>query len=259
MHSVMDAWKQNVYFVLVEPGEPGNIGASARAIKNMGFRNLSLVKPPSEMSEEGRWFARNAHDVLDSAEVHGSIEEAIRDKAVVVGTTRRTGKRRGAILPVEKGVARIRDIAVNNKVAVLFGREARGLYNDEVDECGFMIRIPSSELQPSLNLSQAVLIIAYELSKYRETAVALPRSRRKKYDNSALVETLKAHGEIAPLFERISRVLELLEYIPRGDRNLLKNIMVNLKHFIGRAGITEKELNMLQGICTQIEKKVGKS
>ena len=61
----MNTWKQNVYFVLVEPGEPGNIGASARAIKNMGFRNLCLVKPPAGITEEGRWFARNANDVLD--------------------------------------------------------------------------------------------------------------------------------------------------------------------------------------------------
>src|SRR5512143_2572582 len=121
----MDDWKKNVYFVLVEPREPGNIGASARAIKNMGFRNLCLVKPPPEMSEEGRWFARNAHDVLDSAEVYGSVEEAIKGKALVVGTTRRMGKRRGVILPVETGVIRVRDMAVNNKVAVLFGREAR--------------------------------------------------------------------------------------------------------------------------------------
>jgi len=255
----MNSWKQNVYFVLVEPGEPGNIGASARAIKNMGFRNLCLVKPPAAMSEEGRWFARNAHDVLDSAEVFASVKEAIRDKAVVVGTTRRTGKRRGAILPVEKGTAKVRELAENNKVAVLFGRETRGLHNDEVDECGFMIRIPSSEIQPSLNLSQAVLIIAYELSKYWEAPKELPGSRlKKKYDNSALVEGLKAHGEIAALYERLARVLELLEYVPRGDRNLIKNISVNMKHFIGRAGITEKEMNMLLGICTQIEKKVAK-
>lgn len=255
----MNTWKQNVYFVLVEPGEPGNIGASARAIKNMGFRNLCLVKPPEEMSEEGRWFARNAHDVLDSAEVFASVDEAIRDKSVVVGTTRRIGKRRGAILPVEKGTARIREVAENNKVAVLFGREAKGLCNDEVDECGFMIRIPSSKLQPSLNLSQAVLIIAYELSKYWETPKGLTGSRRKeKYDNSALVEGLKAHGELTSLYERMTRVLELLEYVPRGDRNLIKNITVSIKHFLGRAGITEKEMNMLQGICTQIEKKVVK-
>jgi TrmH family RNA methyltransferase len=255
----MDDWKRNVYFVLVEPREPGNIGASARAIKNMGFRNLCLVKPPAEMSEEGRWFARNAHDVLDSAEVHGSVEEAIRDKALVVGTTRRAGKRRGVILPVEKGITRVRDRAINNKVAILFGREARGLYNDEVEECGFMLTIPSSKIQPSLNLAHAVLIIAYELSKCGQGLEdARGGAGKRKYDNTTLKEDLTARGEVDPLYARISGVLELLEYIPRGDRNLRENIIVNLKHFIGRAGLTDWELNMLQGICTQIEKKVGK-
>jgi TrmH family RNA methyltransferase len=255
----MNVWKQNIYFVLVEPEEPGNIGASARAIKNMGFRNLCLVKPPPEMSVEGRWFARNSHDVLDSAAVYNSVEEAIRDKTVVVGTTRREGKRRGVILPVEQGTARIREAAANNKVAVLFGREARGLNNDEVDQCGFLLKIQSSEIQPSLNLSQAVLIIAYELSKHgHEKGDISGSKRKKKYDNSTLIEGLKAHEEIAPLYERISQVLELLEYIPRGDRNLMENIIVTLKHFIGRAGLTAKELNMIQGLCAQIEKKVAK-
>ena len=107
----MNTWKQNIFFVLVEPREPGNIGASARAIKNMGFRNLCLVKPPPEMSEEGRWFARNAHDVLDFAKVYDALEEAIRDKAVIVGTTRREGKRRGVILTSEQGTGGIYDVA----------------------------------------------------------------------------------------------------------------------------------------------------
>jgi TrmH family RNA methyltransferase len=255
----MNTWKQNIFFVLVEPREPGNIGASARAIKNMGFRNLCLVKPPPEMSEEGRWFARNAHDILDFAKVYDVLEEAIRDKSVIVGTTRREGKRRGVILPVEQGTARIYNIAANNKVAILFGRESQGLYNDEVDQCGFLLKIRCSKIQPSLNLSHAVLIVAYELSKHSQNIGDTPeRARKKKYDNSTLIENLKAHEEIAPLYEKISRVLELLEYIPRGDRNLMKNITVNLKHFIGRAGITEKELNMIQGLCTQIEKKVAK-
>ncbi len=169
------------------------------------------------------------------------------------------GKETRGDLPVEQRTARIRDVAANNKVAILFGREARGLYNDEVDQCGFLLKIQSSQIQPSLNLSQAVLIIAYELSKHGQKIDNTSGSAgKKKYDNSRLIEDLKAHGEIAPLYERISQVLELLEYIPRGDRNLMKNIMVNLKHFIGRAGITEKELNMIQGLCTQIEKKVLK-
>ena len=225
----------------------------------MGFMNLCLVNPPAEMSHEGRWFARNAHDVLDAAEVYDSVDEAIRDKALVVGTTRRKGKRRGVIMPVEKGVTRICDIATKNKVAVLFGREARGLFNEEVEECGFMLNIPSSKIQPSLNLAQAVLLTAYELSKCGYGPEdAGSEIGKKKLNNWTLKGDLAAHGEVDPLYERISSMLELLDYIPRGDRNLKGKIITNLKHFIGRAGLTEWELNMLHGICSQIEKKVPK-
>jgi TrmH family RNA methyltransferase len=246
----MGRWQDNVYFVLVEPKEPGNIGASARAMKNMGFRNLCLVNPPPEMNEEGKWFARNAHDVLESAVVYESVAEAVKDKAIVVGTTRRKGRKRGVIVPVDTGASRLFRLAADNKVAILFGREARGLFNEEVEECGFMLTIPSSRMQPSLNLSHAVMIIAYELllaehsrSKERGAASAIPAG-------------LVAHSEIADLYERISEALELLDYIPRGDRNIEQRIMVNLKHFIGRAGLTEWELKMLFGLCHQVKKKV---
>jgi TrmH family RNA methyltransferase len=166
----VDNWKDNIYFVLVEPKEPGNVGASARAIKNMGFKNLCVVNPPAALTEgEGRWFARNAHDVLSSAQIYGTLADAVADKSVVVGTTRRKGKRRGLIMPADEGASRLYRMAASNKVAVLFGREAKGLFNEEVEECGFMLSIPSSKAQPSLNLSHAVLIIAYELflAEYR--------------------------------------------------------------------------------------------
>jgi len=255
----MKDWKQNVYFVLVEPREPGNIGASARAIKNMGFRNLCLVKPPSEMPEEARWFAHNAHDVLCSAKVYDSVEEAIRDKAVVVGTTRRKGKKRGMILTTAKGSPGIRDLASKNKVAILFGRETKGLYNDEIDECNFMITIPSSKSQPSLNLSQAVMIIAYELSKCgQETLDDKGKAQKKKFNNSSLPEHLQTREDLAYLYKRISHVLELLEYFPRGERDISQKIIFNLKRFLGRSGLTESELKMLLGLCTRIEKKLGK-
>jgi len=242
----MKGWKDNIYFVLVEPKEPGNVGASARAIKNMGFTNLCLVRPQYEMSDEGRWFARNAHDVLDSAGIYETVADAINDKAIVVGTTRRVGKRRGLITPVEQGVRTVFEKASHNKVAILFGREARGLFNEEIEECGFMITIPSSTIQPSLNLSQAVLITAYELSKTEYVSQGGP---------SRAGSPLVRHEDLSALYEKISYVLQLIEYIPKGDRNIEKKIMNNLKHFMGRAGLTEWELKMLHGLCSQIEKK----
>jgi TrmH family RNA methyltransferase len=255
----MKGWRDNIYFVLVEPREAGNIGASARAIKNMGFRNLCLVNPPPEMTDEGRWFARNAHDVLDSAMVYDSVADAIRDKSIVVGTTRRRGKRRGLIMPADEGAAKLYGMAAANKVAILFGREARGLFNEEVEECGFMLAIPSSRLQPSLNLSHAVMIIAYELylAEYGRSGLADGQGPYVLTPGAEAAPVLSGHGQVDGLYERISGALELLDYIPRGDRNIKKKIVTNLKHFIGRAGLTEWELKMLLGLCYQVEKKVG--
>jgi TrmH family RNA methyltransferase len=242
----MNSWRDNIFFTLVEPKEQGNIGASARAIKNMGFRNLCLVNPP-EIGKEAYWFASNANDILESATVYETIDDAIQDRAIIVGTTRRLGKRRGLIIPVSNAIKKIQEISINNKVAILFGREDKGLYNEEVERCGFLITIPTSKEQPSLNLSQAVLIIAYELSKIEVT--------NERKTNIKLVNI----SEIVKLYSRIANILKFLGYIPKGDRNLEKKIMTNLKHFIGRAGLTNWELKMLHGICSQIEKAYTKN
>ncbi|MDI6801821.1 MAG: RNA methyltransferase [Thermodesulfovibrionales bacterium] len=238
----MSNWKDNIHFVLVGPREPGNIGASARAIKNMGFKKFSLVNPPA-ITDEARWLACNAIDVLESAKTYNNLQEAVKNKSIMVGTTRRKGRKRGLILTVEDGIKRLYDLAQNNEIAILFGREDRGLFNEEIQECGFLITIPTSKEQPSLNLAHAVLIVAYELSKaeYKSPEFAGGKLIRQE--------------ELMTLYSRVSDILKLLEYIPNGDRDIEKKIMQNLKHFIGRAGLTDWELKMLHGICSQIEKK----
>lgn len=241
-------WRDDIFFILVEPKEAGNIGSAARAMKNMGFTNLRLVRPRTPVNDEARWFACNAGDVLDAAAGYESVSEAVSDMTLVIGTTRRMGKRRGLVYPVEQGCRKAYDTASGNKTAILFGRESRGLLNEEVEQCGFLVTIPSSRLQPSLNLSHAVLVVAYELSKAEYAATGnAPR------ESAPLVP----QGEMRHLFERATGVLRMLEYIPRGDRDLEEKIMLNLRHFIGRAGLTRWELNMLHGICSQIEKKLG--
>lgn len=238
-------WRDNIYFVLVEPKEPGNIGASARAIKNMGFKNLCLVNPKKAITDESRWLAHNAIDILESAKIYNTLEEVISDKSIVVGTTRRIGKRRGVILSVIDGLSQLYNIAISNKVAILFGREDKGLFNDEIEQCGYLLTIPTSKQQPSLNLAQAVLIIAYELSKL-------------EFNNQAKQDIfLVDQKELNVLYERIFETLILLDYIPRGDVHIEKKIMQNIRHFIGRAGLTIWELKMLHGICSQVKKQIS--
>ena len=249
----MPSWKDNVSFVLVEPRESANVGSSARAVKNMGFRTLCLVRAP-EISDEARWLAHNSLDVLEAAKRYSSLTDAIDDKSFVVAVARRTGKRRGMVLPLDQGVQKVYDIASDNKVALLFGREDRGLYNEEVNECGLLLTIPADREHPSLNLSHAVMVVAYELSRaqYRQDAVRhAPLKPKRKHGSQA------SHGELASLYERMTNIITLLDYKPRGDRNLEKQIIDNLKHFIGRAGLTDWELKMLHGLCSQIERKLG--
>jgi TrmH family RNA methyltransferase len=237
----MQSWKDNISFVLVEPKEPGNIGASARAMKNMGFRNLELVKPSDHLAEEARQMACQGTDVLEHAKVYDTFGAAIRDKQFVVGTTRRTGRTRGMIVPVKESIRKIIATAGKNKIAILFGRERNGLTNKEAAECGFLITIPSDPLSPSLNLAQSVLLVAYELGQ-------------KTYKSAS--PEFVTHEEIVDLNRHIQNVLKLLDYAQRGDSSLEQTIMRNLRHFIGRAGLNEWELKMIHGLCTQVERKI---
>ncbi len=237
----MKNWKDNISFILVEPQEPGNIGASARALKNMGFSNLELVNPIHFYTKEAKWMSCQAYDMLKKAIVYKTFDEAIKEKSLIVGTTRRMGKRRGLIIPLKNSVKKIISTAKKNKVAILFGRERNGLTNQEIEECGFLITIPSDPDAPSINLAQSVLLVAYELAQKTYT---------KELPEMVTLERLKA------LYERINSILKLLDYIPRGNSDLERRIMRNLKHLIGRAGLTEWEMNMVYAICSQVEIKI---
>lgn len=251
-------WKDNISFVLVEPEEPGNIGASARAIKNMGFLNLELVNPFRKEkfnkkkikyaleNSEAKWLATGAVDVLRNAKIHRTLHDAISGCGLVVGTTRRTGKKRGVIFSVKDGIKKILEVASSNRVAILFGREDRGLLNEEVRECGFLITIPTSKRAPSLNLAQAVLLIAYEL----HMAGGEIFSKKDSIDIPSF--KLVDHSDIEILLKRIKEALNILGYLPKGDRDLEKKIMDNMCFLLKRAGLTDWELNMLHGICTTI-------
>ncbi len=236
-----ETWKDNVCFILVGPTEPGNMGAAARAIKNMGFSRLEMVNPVPYLTDEAKSMACHAKDVLEVARVYKNYRQAIGRKSLIAGTTRRLGSRRGLILDVRTGSLRIRKVAATNQVAILFGNEHTGLTSGELDECGLVLTIPSSLLFPSLNLAQSVMIVAYELSRIEPTA-KLP----------VLVE----NRDLQKLYRRFPRTLQLLGYARKGDKNLKAEIVRNLKRLIGRAGLTEWELSMLLGLCTRIEREL---
>lgn len=240
----MDRWKDNVSFVLIETMESGNIGASARALKNLGFSRLELVRPVRFPSEEAGWFAHGAEDILARTKVYSELTDALSEKSVVIGTTRRHGKKRGLVYPVREAVTKIRSLSKRNRIALLFGREDRGLTNEETAACSFMIRIPASPEHPSFNLAQAVLLIAYELS-YGDHSVAPP---------PAIIN----NDEFSTLFERLRTLMEIAGYKAKGIRDNDEQVMAHLKRLIARSGITEQEAQMLHGIISQVEEGLMK-
>jgi TrmH family RNA methyltransferase len=200
------------------------------------------------MTEEADRFAHNAMDVLRSAKEYPTLADAMADASLVIGTSRRGGKRRGMVLPVDEAAEKVFKTARRGgNVAVLFGRERVGLSNAEIDECAFIINIPTASRQPSLNIAQAVMLVAYELGKMQMDAPA-PASR----------EPLSTHAEQAALSERMTRVLELIGYTKMGERTIARKILVTIKHFLGRAALTKDELDTLKGICTRLVKRLEK-
>jgi len=234
-------WKNNVSFVLIEPREGGNIGAAARAVKNMGFSRLLLVNPKKFPSEEAFWFSHGAEDVLEKTAVHEKLEDALKGKALVAGATRRVGKKRGQVYSIKEGAEKIRAQAEEGPVAILFGREDRGLTNEETDKCAFLIniKITGERRPPSINLAQAVLLVAYELSFAGEEGRAPPFKP-------------VSHEELSFFFDRAEGLLKLLSYKEKDKETILRN----MKNLLGRSGISPWELQMLHGLISQIEKRV---
>ena len=154
----------NIHVVLVGTLYSGNVGSVCRAMANMGLRHLTLAAPRIlDGWEEGRRLAVHATDILDARREVATFSEAIADCAAVIGTTARGGLYRATVQTPRVMAPEVLRLAAQAPVAIVFGREDQGLHNDEIARCTHLIRIPVDEHYQSLNLSQALLIVAYEL------------------------------------------------------------------------------------------------
>ncbi len=152
-----------IRIVLVDTSHPGNIGASARAMMNMGLESLVLVRPASHADPEAVARASGAAGLLARARVVASVGEAVGDCGLVLGTTARARSAHWRELDARAGAAEIAATAAARPVAVLFGGERNGLSNEDLDRCEALIRIPVAADYGSLNLAQAVQIVCYEV------------------------------------------------------------------------------------------------
>ena len=160
----------DLYFILVKPAVPGNIGAAARAIKTMGYTRLRLVAPCDYLGQEARMLAHASEEILESAQVFAGLKEAIADLDMNVATTAKTRAVRVEYFSASEipGVIRAKGNTVN-KVGLVFGREESGLTNNEIRMCDLVSSIPMKLSYPSLNLGQSVMIYAYIMASFERT------------------------------------------------------------------------------------------
>ena len=228
-----------VRVVLVEPQEPMNVGAVARAMRNFGLARLYLVNPTPRVgppwAREAYWLAVHAEEILDRAVAVDSLMEALADVQLVVATTGRPRELYPApVVPAWEVPARV--LSVEGEVALVFGRETFGLTNEELALAHVIGTIPTAPEQPSLNLAQAVVVFAYELFKAVVGEGRFPR------EELAQVAALEA------FFEDLGRyVLE----IGFTDQNRFPHAMRRLRRIFHKARLTPGEVQMLRGLLHQ--------
>jgi tRNA/rRNA methyltransferase len=223
-----------IRIVLCRPNHPGNIGAAARAMKTMGLSDLRLVAPERFPAPEAEWLATSAADVLKSAVVHATLDEAVKDCVAAFAMSARPREWSPQVLDIRSAAARA--LALNDRVAFVFGNEAAGLSNEEMFACQFLVHIPASAEFTSLNLAQAVQVVAYEL--HMGAGATVPASRAEKLATVQDIEGLYAHleqaatqsGFFAPrsgskLRERWRRLFSRVPAMEREEVNILRGLL----------------------------------
>jgi tRNA/rRNA methyltransferase len=223
---------QEIRFVLCRPSHPGNIGAAARAMKTMGLADLRLVAPERFPAPEAEWMATNAIDVLANARIHPTLEESIKECVAAFALSARGREWSPQVLDVRSAALRAREI--DGPVAFVFGNETAGLTNEEMFACQYLVHIPANPQFSSLNLAQAVQVVAYELRMAID--VAIPFSRVEKRATVEDLEGLYSHLEEAAvgsgfmtpasrLRERWRRLFSRGPALEREEVNILRGLL----------------------------------
>ena len=221
-----------IRFVLCRPSHPGNIGAAARAMKAMGLSDLRLVAPERYPAKEAQWMATHAIDVLEGAKIHSSLHESISDCTAAFAMSARGREWSPQVLDVRAAASKATEI--QGPVAFVFGNETAGLTNEEMFACQYLVHIPASREFSSLNLAQAVQIVAYELRLSLDPAI--PFSRTEKQATVEDLEGLYAHLEEAAvksgfmtpasrLRERWRRLFSRVPGLEREEVNILRGLL----------------------------------
>jgi TrmH family RNA methyltransferase len=233
----------SIRIVLVGTTHPGNIGACARAMKNMGIADLALVGPRHFPHEEATARASGADDVLGNARVFDSLQDAISDCVYIAGSSARSRAINWPCMEPRECAARLISESSNGNVAVVFGPEKSGLSNEHLDHCDTLLTIPANPDFSSLNLAMAVQVITYELRMASESSTA------SGYEPDAPLATGE---ELEYFYEHLQNVLTDIRFLDPDNPRVL---MRRLRRLFVRARPDKNEVNILRGILTAVDQK----
>jgi TrmH family RNA methyltransferase len=240
---------ENLLFVLVEPRNPGNVGAAARALFNMGLEHLAIVRWEEdtdarrialEWSTDGQW-------VLQKARRCDSLEEAIADCHLAIATSARQGADRPPPLTLDGMIEQLRRWTSDHRVAIVFGPERTGLRYEHLRLCSHSFMIPTASAPRSFNLGQAVLLTAYEIVKAAGgTEEAAERPQRP-------LDQVASRGEREQLVRHATEMLKAVDFLKPGHP---VRPMHDLGYMLDRAGATSHEVKILHGVCRSVLKTI---
>lgn len=241
---------QNIRVVLVSTQHPGNIGSVARAMLTMGLTDLVLVNPERYPHPQARATAAGADSVLERARIVSGLDEALVGCVWVVGLSARPRHLGDEPLSPWAAADRAIGLTPTGPVALVFGGERSGLTNEELDRCHAVTRIPANPEYSSLNLSQAVQLMAWEL---RKAVLSEVPKVSAKGDHPWYAPT--SADEMERYYEHLQRILLSTGFLdPANPRHLMRR----LRQFYNRAMPDRNELNILRGILTSFEKPKGR-
>jgi len=241
-----------IRIVLVETSHPGNIGAVARALRNMELEQLVLVRPKLFPHPDASARASSAEDLLAGARVEQDLAQALAGCGLVLATTSRERDQYFRVIDVRAGARRAVAEAAHSPVAIMFGSERAGLTNEELRYAHALLRIPANPAYASLNIAMAVQIVAYEILRARQEL-----EQDGQAAAAAGAETrsapLATPSELDRLYEHLATVLEEIDFRDRTQSG--GHLMKRIRRLLQRAEPDANEVNILRGILTAVQQR----
>jgi len=235
-----------IRIILCETSHPGNIGATARAMKTMGIHSLYLVSPKKFPHPEATAMASGADDVLENAHVVDDLKKALKGVKLAVGLSARRRELSQPYLDIREVANEMIRIADQSDVAFVFGNEASGLSNLETNQCQMLSFINANPNYSSLNLAQAVQVVCHEL---RQASISTNAPKLYTKDLYLLAD----HDSLMGFLSHLESMLDEIEFL---DKVQGERLMQRLHILFTRAQLEIDEINILRGILTQVQKKI---